>query len=173
MADCARGSAGNLAVLARRKRVHVELRLPEGLPLVRADKSQLRQVFTNLLDNALKFNAEGGKVLLTASADRHAVFVSIKTRVAASEDLPRIFERFYRVDKACSRNSGTGLGLAIVKHIVEAHGAWSRSKAGPAKAPLSASSSPKPSSDRHLGFIRLYGEEAASRYHLSHDRERR
>ena len=89
------------------------------------DKERLKQVLENLIDNAIKYNKPNGSVTLSASRSNGGVQVSVRdTGVGISEEhLPRIFERFYRVDKERSREAGgTGLGLAIVKHIVEAHG---------------------------------------------------
>jgi two-component system phosphate regulon sensor histidine kinase PhoR len=97
----------------------------QNLPLVLADREAIHQVFSNLIDNALKYGAAGGKITLGARAVPHAVefFVQDFGAGIASEHLPRLFERFYRVDKARSRESGgTGLGLAIAKHIMLAHG---------------------------------------------------
>jgi two-component system phosphate regulon sensor histidine kinase PhoR len=99
--------------------------LPENLPPVLADREAIHQVFSNLIDNALKYGASGGRIVLGARAVPHAVefFVQDFGGGIASEHLPRLFERFYRVDKARSRESGgTGLGLAIAKHIMLAHG---------------------------------------------------
>ncbi len=99
--------------------------LPENLPPVLADREAIHQVFSNLIDNALKYGASGGRIVLGARAVPHAVefFVQDFGGGVASEHLPRLFERFYRVDKARSRESGgTGLGLAIAKHIMLAHG---------------------------------------------------
>jgi len=99
--------------------------LPENLPSVLADREAIHQVFSNLIDNALKYGASGGRIVLGARAVPHAVefFVQDFGGGIASEHLPRLFERFYRVDKARSRESGgTGLGLAIAKHIMLAHG---------------------------------------------------
>jgi two-component system phosphate regulon sensor histidine kinase PhoR len=99
--------------------------VPENLPLVLADREAIHQVFSNLIDNALKYGASGGRIILGARALAHAVefFVQDFGAGIASEHLPRLFERFYRVDKARSRESGgTGLGLAIAKHIMLAHG---------------------------------------------------
>jgi two-component system phosphate regulon sensor histidine kinase PhoR len=97
----------------------------EGLKLVSADRDAVFQVFSNLIDNACKYAAQGGRILIGA----HDVegFVQFYVRDfgpgIASEHLPLLFERFYRVDKARSRESGgTGLGLAIAKHIILAHG---------------------------------------------------
>jgi two-component system phosphate regulon sensor histidine kinase PhoR len=97
----------------------------QHLPPVLADREAIHQVFSNLIDNALKYGASGGRITLGARAVPHAVefFVQDFGGGIASEHLPRLFERFYRVDKARSRESGgTGLGLAIAKHIMLAHG---------------------------------------------------
>jgi two-component system phosphate regulon sensor histidine kinase PhoR len=86
---------------------------------------RLEQVFVNLLDNAVKFNRPQGEVRVEVqSADRNACVTIADTGIGIpSEDLPRIFERFYRVDKGRSRDmGGTGLGLSIVKHAVEQMG---------------------------------------------------
>jgi len=97
----------------------------EALKLVSADRDVIFQVFSNLIDNAYKYAAQGGRILIGA----HDIegFVQFYVRDfgpgIASEHLPRLFERFYRVDKTRSRESGgTGLGLAIAKHIIIAHG---------------------------------------------------
>ncbi len=118
-------AAAGLRPLAAARRVSIELELPGGLPKVLADPDQLRQVLTNLLDNAVKFNREGGRVVVSARPEGGRLTVSVRDTGAGipAADLPRVFERFYRVEKARSRElGGTGLGLAIVKHIVEAHG---------------------------------------------------
>ncbi|MFN7161631.1 MAG: sensor histidine kinase, partial [Fimbriimonadales bacterium] len=89
-----------------------------------ANRDQILQVLLNLLSNAIRYNKPHGSVTVRAYAhDTHAVIEVADTGIGIpSEALPRIFERFYRVDKARSREEGgTGLGLAIVKHIVEAH----------------------------------------------------
>jgi len=88
------------------------------------DSYRLKQVFINLVSNAIVYTPKGGYVLISVTEDKEMVHVSVKDNGMgiSKEELPRIFERFYRVDKARSRNSGgTGLGLAIVKHIIEAH----------------------------------------------------
>jgi len=97
----------------------------QNLPRVLADREAIHQVFSNLIDNALKYGATGGQIVLGARAVPHAVEFFVRDFGAGipSEHLPRLFERFYRVDKARSRESGgTGLGLAIAKHIMLAHG---------------------------------------------------
>ncbi len=85
----------------------------------------LEQAVTNLLDNAVKYSDEGGVVTVRARGEGNEVTIAVEDHGVgiAAEHLPRLFERFYRVDKARSRKlGGTGLGLAIVKHIVLAHG---------------------------------------------------
>ncbi|MGP0021673.1 MAG: ATP-binding protein [Candidatus Sulfotelmatobacter sp.] len=97
----------------------------ESLPAVCADREAIHQVFSNLIDNAMKYGRSGGRILLGARPARRGTEFYVRDFGAgiASEHLPRLFERFYRVDKARSRESGgTGLGLAIAKHIVLAHG---------------------------------------------------
>jgi len=103
----------------------VELRLEDSAPEpVSADREAIHQVFSNLIDNALKYAAAGGQLVLGARPAEQGVEFYVRDFGGGipSEHLPRLFERFYRVDKARSRESGgTGLGLAIAKHIVLAH----------------------------------------------------
>ncbi|MBF0532083.1 MAG: HAMP domain-containing protein [Candidatus Omnitrophica bacterium] len=106
------------------KQLAVDLNIPVDLPKVKADEGRLAQVFLNLLDNAVKFTPEGGALKISARIyEKYAQVDIADTGIGiAPEDLPRIFERFYRVDKAHSRElGGTGLGLSIVKHIILAH----------------------------------------------------
>jgi len=96
-----------------------------AMPKVMADQGRLEQVVVNLLENAIKYTPAGGSVRLFAEDDGDFVKVSVAdTGIGIPfRDLPRIFERFYRVDEARTREQGgTGLGLAIVKHIVQLHG---------------------------------------------------
>jgi two-component system phosphate regulon sensor histidine kinase PhoR len=105
--------------------VALEARLAPDLPPVEGDHDRLAQVLINLVDNAVKYTPAGGKVTVEAAADgRQVELVVADTGIGIPPaDLPRITERFYRVDKARSRDlGGTGLGLAIVKHLVAAHG---------------------------------------------------
>ena len=92
----------------------------------RADANRLDQVFANLVDNAIKYGRPNGKVTVSGRKlddDRLEIFVQDDGPGIPPEALDRVFERFYRVDKARSRDQGgTGLGLSIVKHIVQAHG---------------------------------------------------
>jgi two-component system, OmpR family, phosphate regulon sensor histidine kinase PhoR len=97
----------------------------ESLPSVLADREAIHQVFANLIDNAMKYGRAGGRIVLGARAAPRGIEFYVQDFGAgiSSEHLPRLFERFYRVDKARSRESGgTGLGLAIAKHIMRAHG---------------------------------------------------
>ena len=96
----------------------------ESLPYVRADREAIHQVFSNLIDNAMKYGRAGGRIDLGARPAERGIEFYVRDFGAgiSSEHLPRLFERFYRVDKARSRESGgTGLGLAIAKHIMRAH----------------------------------------------------
>jgi two-component system phosphate regulon sensor histidine kinase PhoR len=108
-----------------RKQHKIVLSVPGALPPVLGDEERLGQVFSNLLDNAIKYTPDQGTITITAMINDGMIKVSIEDTGLGipPKDLPRIFERFYRVDKARSRElGGTGLGLAIVKHLVEAHG---------------------------------------------------
>jgi signal transduction histidine kinase len=92
---------------------------------VSSDPEALRQIFTNLFDNALRHTPPGGRIRVTTQRAGQDTVVRVSDTGSGipAEHLPRIFERFYRVDPGRSRQEGgTGLGLAIVKHLVEAHG---------------------------------------------------
>lgn len=102
----------------------VRLDIQKDLPQVLADKGLIAQVLSNLIDNSIKYNNENGQIAISVfEADRYArVDISDTGIGIPQEDMARIFERFYRVDKARSRElGGTGLGLSIVKHIIQAH----------------------------------------------------
>lgn len=103
----------------------LEVEVGEGIPPLNADEFRLEQVLGNLLENAIKFTPEGGRIVLGAEADADSIRIRVSDTGEGipAEDLPHIFERFYRVDKARTRErGGTGLGLSIVKHIVGLHG---------------------------------------------------
>ena len=126
--------------LADKKQHRLKAQVDAELPLISGDQERLVQVLANLLDNAIKYTPEGGRITVSArrlpvsarpTADelRDGVELTVTdTGIGIPEkDRPRVFERFYRVDKARSRElGGTGLGLAIVKHIVEGHAPYPR-----------------------------------------------
>jgi two-component system phosphate regulon sensor histidine kinase PhoR len=149
LADVTSQAAVMLTPQAERKAIRLTTEIPADLPRVLADRDRLVQILVNLIDNAVKYTPEGGSVRVTAHAVNWSSsqvvdsskpidqltarpidsgdFVEIAvedTGIGIPEkDLPRITERFYRVDRARSRElGGTGLGLAIVKHLVQAHG---------------------------------------------------
>jgi len=102
----------------------VTVDIPVDLPKVLVDRQRIEQVFLNLLDNAVKFTPPGGKISIQARLEKPFVRVEVIDNGVGipAEHLSRVFERFYRVDRARSREAGgTGLGLAIVRHIVLAH----------------------------------------------------
>ena len=133
MRAAAQSVVDELARQASERSVAVSVEVPESLPAVRADARRLHQVLFNLLDNAIKYTSSGGHVTIRAGEKDGF----IETAVAddgpgiGPEHLPHVFERFYRVDKARSRElGGTGLGLSIVKHIVQSHAGrvWAESQ---------------------------------------------
>jgi two-component system phosphate regulon sensor histidine kinase PhoR len=96
-----------------------------NVSVIGADEARLREVFDNLLDNAVKYSSEKGEIRLQAARYGDEIVLSVGDNGIgiSQEDLPRIFERFYRADKARSRElGGTGLGLSIVKHLAQLHG---------------------------------------------------
>lgn len=124
-------------------RHRLDLRLDEPLGTLHADREKLTQVLGNLLDNALKYSPAGSRIEIAALNLETTGEVELGVRDNGpgipTEDLPHIFERFYRVEKGRSRESGgTGLGLSIVKHIVQLHGGrvWAESAAGQGTAIL-------------------------------------
>lgn len=113
-----------LAHRAARNKVLLRNQIDESL-IITADPRRLEQILTNLIDNAIKFNVPGGEVLVSTISEGRYETIRVRDTGPgiAPEHLPRIFERFYRIDKARSREAGgTGLGLAIVKHLARAHG---------------------------------------------------
>jgi len=108
------------------KQLEVSVDLPQNLAPVRADRTRLQEALYNLLDNAVKYSHEHGRIRLAARRRDGEIELSVSdTGIGIhKDDLPRIFERFYRVDKARTQDKipGTGLGLAIVKHVAQRHG---------------------------------------------------
>ena len=109
--------------LAENQRVKILKELLTDLPLVRIDKDRIRQTIINLIHNAIKFNKPGGKVTISTGFDSNSIMVNVTdTGIGISkDDLPRVFERFFKADRARA-GGGSGLGLAIAKHTVQAHG---------------------------------------------------
>lgn len=124
------GTIGKACMLLQERAIQKNIAIIDesgavALPRVMADQGRLEQVVVNLLENAIKYTPGGGTIHLSAEDDGDFVKVSVAdTGIGIPfKDLPRIFERFYRVDEARTREQGgTGLGLAIVKHIVQLHG---------------------------------------------------
>jgi two-component system phosphate regulon sensor histidine kinase PhoR len=120
---------------AEKKKISISLEIPTSL-MVKADRNYLEQILINLIDNAIKYGQEGGKITVSAvQRNQREVEISVSDNGIGipQEDLPRIFERFYRVDKGRSQElGGTGLGLSIVKHLVQAHKGkvWAESSLG-------------------------------------------
>ena len=119
------------------KRLKVTVDLPASVPIVRGDETRLQEILYNLLDNAVKYSRENGEVRLQAEQRGNEIALSVSDTGLgiAREDLPRIFERFYRADKARSPEGtrGTGLGLSIVKHIAQLHGGRVQAESEPGK----------------------------------------
>jgi len=110
-----------IEIKAREKEIDISKDLPENLPLIRGDRDRLVQIFLNILDNAVKFNPRGGRIDIKAAERGGEVEVRISDSGPGipQGEIPRLGERFYRVDKTRSRElGGTGLGLSIVKHLL-------------------------------------------------------
>lgn len=117
------------------KRVRLEIDRSQDVPAVLVDPDRIEQVLRNLISNALHYTPEGGNVSVRLGKDGEGLTVSVADTGPgiAPEEMPKLFERFYRVDRSRTRSTGgTGLGLAIVKQLVEAHGGrvWATSEVG-------------------------------------------
>jgi two-component system phosphate regulon sensor histidine kinase PhoR len=117
-------SAERLRLFAERNHVILAIDSEPGLPTIRGDEARLGQVVVNLVHNAVKFSPDGGEVRVAARRDGDEVAVSVTDHGVGIRraDQARIFERFYKADRARLRGGGTGLGLAIARHVVEGHG---------------------------------------------------
>jgi two-component system phosphate regulon sensor histidine kinase PhoR len=126
-------AAERMRAQAERAGLRLRVKIPARVPEIRADAVRLEQVLVNLIHNAIKFTRPGGEVVLSAHAEGDFVSFSVQDTGAGipEDDLERIFERFYKADRARS-GGGTGLGLSIARHIVEAHGGkiWAESREG-------------------------------------------
>jgi two-component system phosphate regulon sensor histidine kinase PhoR len=125
LADVLHAAAADWAAKLRQKNVTLQIEVAPDLPHVMADQRRIEQILNNLLENAVKYTEPGGLITLRGMADGDAVVLRVEDTGSGipPTDLPHIFERFYRADKARTREQGgTGLGLSIVKHIVQLHG---------------------------------------------------
>jgi two-component system phosphate regulon sensor histidine kinase PhoR len=153
-----RSSGERLRLFAERQGLKLEYDLPEALPYVRGDEDRLGQVLINLIHNAVKFSPNGGVITLGACREEAEITVWVADPgVGVPEaDRQRIFERFYKVDRARVRGrGGTGLGLSIARHVVESHGGriWVESEEGKCSTfyftiPIPVPSRPRPPGKR-------------------------
>ncbi len=114
-----------LRIEAQHRNQELQSILSTDLPLIYGDKDKIEQVLINVVSNAIKYTPEGGSITVSSGVIRNEIYIKVQDNGIGipEKDLPRLFERFYRVDKARSRESGgTGLGLAIAKEIVDKHG---------------------------------------------------
>jgi signal transduction histidine kinase len=127
------------AVRAQQQNIGLQVTVEPDTPAINADPDRMVQVLGNVLDNALRHTPEGGKVVCRVAHERNSAATPVTFSISdtgpgiAPEDLPHVFERFYRADKSRQRDeSGSGLGLAIARSIVEAHGGriWAESTSG-------------------------------------------
>ncbi|HEX7008762.1 MAG TPA: ATP-binding protein, partial [Phycisphaeraceae bacterium] len=125
MEHVVRKAADLLRPAAERKQQNIAIEISSQLPPVKGNADYLERAVTNLLDNAVKYTPEGGRIAVSVSVRGARLIVEVTDNGIGipAADLSRIFERFYRVDRSRSREmGGTGLGLSIVKHIAQAHG---------------------------------------------------
>ncbi|MDD5170472.1 MAG: sensor histidine kinase, partial [Syntrophales bacterium] len=122
-----------LKAQADRKQIPIETEVEPGLPHPVVDRAGIESVLMNLIYNAIKYSDDGGRIEIKGAKQGNAILISVKDRGIGipADELPRIFERFYKVDR--SRNSeGSGLGLATSKHVIALHGGkiWVESAEG-------------------------------------------
>ena len=114
-----------MSVSAKERAQTLTMKCESDIPDVTADKEKLQQVIINIVSNAIKYTPKGGNVAITAKNSGEFFLISVSDNGIGipKDDLPRIFERFYRVEKSRTSDAGgTGLGLAIAKEIIDAHG---------------------------------------------------
>jgi two-component system phosphate regulon sensor histidine kinase PhoR len=130
----AASSTERLRLFAERQGVELAVVTPEGLPPIRGDEARLGQVFLNLVHNAVKFSPNGGRVTISVVDAGDEIVASVRDQGLGipRSAISRIFERFYKVDRARVRGGGTGLGLSIARHVVDQHGGriWVESEEG-------------------------------------------
>ena len=124
------GVVSDLSPAIEAKQQHVSIEVPTEATQVDGDPAKLHDIVRNLVENAVNYSPDGAEVTLTAARvnGQYTITVADSGPGIPQEDLARVFERFYRVDKSRSRPGGTGLGLAIVKHLVELHGGEARAE---------------------------------------------
>jgi two-component system phosphate regulon sensor histidine kinase PhoR len=127
-------SVERLRLFAERHGVALRVERPDAPAAVRGDEDRLGQVFVNLLHNAVKFSPGGGTVTVRILAREQEIVAEVEDQGSGirAADLDRIFERFYKADRARVRGGGTGLGLSIARHIVDSHAGriWAESVEG-------------------------------------------
>ena len=130
----AASSAERLRLFAERQGVELVADMPDELPPIRGDEARLGQVFLNLVHNAVKFSPNGGRVTISVVDAGDELVASVRDEGVGipRSAISRIFERFYKVDRARVRGGGTGLGLSIARHVVDQHGGriWVESEEG-------------------------------------------
>lgn len=111
-------------IQSEQRQVQLSVEAPQHLPPIRVDSERMAQILDNLIQNALRYTSPGGKIWLRAALDNKQIVLQVSDNGSgiAEQDLPRIFDRFYRADSSRSQNGESGLGLAIVKSLVEAQG---------------------------------------------------
>jgi two-component system phosphate regulon sensor histidine kinase PhoR len=125
VAAVVRRSADLLGPAAAKKNQELVVSAPAGLPEILGNSDYLERAVSNLIDNAIKYSRERGRISVSAVAEDGEVVIEVTDDGIGipPQDLARIFERFYRVDRSRSREmGGTGLGLSIVKHVAQVHG---------------------------------------------------
>lgn len=128
-------SISNLMISSGEKNIDIVKDIPTNLPLAFIDEGRIRQVMRNLLDNALRYTPDNGNIMIRAIIRQDWIEISVSDSGSgiAPEDIPYIFDHFYKADRSRSRKySGSGIGLALVKQIIELHGGrvWAESKPG-------------------------------------------
>jgi signal transduction histidine kinase len=136
VAELARRVVGEMEAGAKEREIALSVEAPESLPRPALDSDRIGQVLRNLIDNALRYTPASGRVRVTVRPQAEGVTVTVSDTGAgiAREDLPHVFDRFYRADGSRTRaTGGSGLGLAIVKQLVEAHGGEVRAESDPGR----------------------------------------
>jgi len=125
VASLFRSASADLSERIEKQRIHVDVRVEPAAAVIDADSTKMHDALKNLIENAVNYSAEGGRIELAARVEDGKVLLSVGDEGPGvpEADLGRVFERFYRVDKSRTRDpGGTGLGLSIVRHLVELHG---------------------------------------------------